>query len=63
MEITGNILSGEIDSIAWPKDGRNINRTSIIIGTLDFNKKTLDGDCIGIEIDERREDTMPVGID
>lgn len=50
------VLSGKIDFISWPKDGKKLNHTSVIIGMNNFDRKTLDGDCIGIELDERRMD-------
>jgi len=50
------IISGEIDFITWPKDGKDLIHTAIEIGVDDYNRNTLEGDCINIELDERRLD-------
>ena len=50
------IISGEIDYVTWPKDGNDLIHTAVAIGLDDYNRNTLAGDCISIELDERRMD-------
>lgn len=50
------VISGEIDYVTWPKDGNDLIHTAVAIGLDDYNRNTLDGDCISIELDERKMD-------